>query len=67
MTNMTPRERMLRTYRRQEIDRMLMIDSAGAGTVRRWYNEGMPQNVGWEDYFGFDKVVRFLSRQLSAL
>ena len=59
MTTLTTRERMLRTYRRQEIDRMLMIDSAWAGTVRRWYNEGMPQNVGWEDYFGFDKIVRF--------
>ena len=59
MATLTTRERMLRTYRRQEIDRMLMIDSAWAGTVRRWYNEGMPQNVGWEDYFGFDKIVRF--------
>ncbi len=58
MAEMTTRERMLRTYRRQEIDRMLMVDTAWAGTRLRWYNEGMPRDVEWEDYFGFDKVVR---------
>lgn len=58
MSALTTRERMLRTYKRQEIDRILMVDNAWAGTVRRWYAEGMPQNVAWEDYFGFDKVVR---------
>ena len=40
---------MLRTYRRQEIDRIPMNDSAWAGTKRRWYNEGMPKDVSWED------------------
>lgn len=49
---------MLRTYRRQEIDRIPMVDSAWAGTVRRWQTEGLPAGVDWQDYFGFDKVVR---------
>ncbi|MBQ9117058.1 MAG: hypothetical protein IJY04_08530, partial [Clostridia bacterium] len=55
---MTTRERMLRTYRHEEIDRILMVDSAWGGTVRRWQNEGMPAGVDWQDYFGFDKIVR---------
>ena len=58
MIQLTERERMLRTYRRQEIDRIPMIDSAWRGTIERWKREGMPANVAWEDYFGFDRVVR---------
>lgn len=58
MTEMTTRERMLRTYRHQELDRMLMVDEAWGGTVARWHREGMPAGVEWEDYFGFDKIVR---------
>ena len=58
MITLTERERMLRTYRRQEIDRIMMLDTAWAGTVRRWRNEGMPANVSWEDYFGFNHVIR---------
>ena len=58
MVELTGRERMLRTYRRQEIDRIMMVDSAWDGTVRRWKNEGMPEDVDWQDYFGFDKIVR---------
>lgn len=50
---------MLRTYRREEIDRILMVDTAWAGTVRRWQKEGLPAGASWEDHFGFDKVVRF--------
>lgn len=58
MAEMTTRERMLRTYRHQEIDRMLMVDSAWQGTVARWKREGMPKDVDWQDYFGFDKIAR---------
>ncbi len=57
MIQLTERERMLRTYRRQEIDRIMMVDSAWNGTVRRWHAEGMPQGIDWRDYFGFDKPV----------
>ena len=58
MTELTSRERMLRTFKRQEIDRIMMVDSAWAGTQKRWYNEGMPAGVDWRDYFGFDNVIR---------
>ncbi|MBQ8259792.1 MAG: hypothetical protein IJY97_09565, partial [Clostridia bacterium] len=58
MIQLTERERILRTYRRQEIDRIPMIDSAWRGTINRWHAEGMPKDVAWEDYFGFDRVIR---------
>jgi len=58
MIALTSRERMLRTFRHQDVDRMMMVDSAWDGTIKRWYNEGMPRGVDWEDYFGFDKIVR---------
>ena len=58
MANMTERERILRAYRHQETDRIPMLDSAWAGTKKRWIREGMPQDVSWEDYFGFDRWVR---------
>lgn len=58
MTQLTSRERMLRTYRHQETDRILLVDTAWRGTIQRWYNEGMPKDQSWEDHFGFDKVMR---------
>ena len=58
MIQLTERERMLRVFRRQEIDRIPMIDNAWRGTIKRWHAEGMPKNVAWEDYFGFDRVIR---------
>lgn len=60
MVKLTERERMLRTYRRQEIDRIPMNDSVWAGTKRRWYNEGMPKDVSWEEYFDFDRRIEVL-------
>ena len=58
MIKLTERERMLRTFRRQEVDRIPMYDSAWAGTRRRWVEEGMPKDVSWETYFGFDHATR---------
>ena len=55
---LTTRERMLRTYRRQDIDRMLMVDYPWKGAIRRWHNEGLPHDVAWDDYFGYDKIVQ---------
>lgn len=52
---LTERERILRTYRHQEVDRIPMVDSAWKGTQRRWYSEGLPAGVPWEKYFGFDR------------
>lgn len=56
MVELTSRERMLRTFRHEEVDRIMMIDSAWAGTIARWKREGMPENADWRDYFGFDKI-----------
>ncbi len=58
MIQLTERERMIRTYKRQEIDRIPMLDSPWAGTIRRWHQEGLPENVAWEDHFGFDRWIR---------
>jgi len=58
MIQLTERERILRTYRRQEVDRIPMLDTAWAGTKKRWIKEGMPENVSWEDFFGLDHVIR---------
>ena len=57
MTEMNSRERILRTFAHKEVDRIPMVDSAWAGTVKRWLAEGMPTD-DWQAYFGFDKVVR---------
>ena len=59
MVQLTERERILRTYKRQEIDRIPMLDIPWRGTIRRWHNEGLPLNVEWEDQFGFDRWIRF--------
>lgn len=59
MKELTTRERILRTYQRKEIDRVAMADWAWQGTVRRWHEEGLPEGVDWQDYFGFDKTVLF--------
>ena len=56
MVKLTERERMLRTYKRQEIDRVPMFDKAWKGTRRRWKEEGV--EGWWEDYFGFDHLTQ---------
>ena len=55
MKELTTRERILRTCRHQEIDRMAMVDYPWPGTLRRWHNEGLPLDVDWRDYFDIDK------------
>ena len=54
---MTTKERFQRMYDHREADRIPMIDSPWAGTIRRWQSEGMPKDVAWEDYFGADKTA----------
>ncbi len=58
MIQLTERERILRTYRRQEVDRIPMLDQPWAGTIRRWHREGMPEGIAWEDQFGFDRWIK---------
>ena len=53
---MLSRERIARMYEHREADRVPIIDSPWAGTVRRWHREGMPAGVDWADYFEVDKL-----------
>ncbi len=57
---MTSRERFLRMFDHVEADRVAMWDFPWPGTIRRWHEEGMPEGVSYEDYFGVDKVERIL-------
>lgn len=57
MKNMTSYERISRTFEGKETDRIPMIDSPWAGTIRRWKAEGMPADADWRDFFGVDKVA----------
>ena len=54
---MTTKERFQRMFEHREADRVPIIDSPWAGTLRRWRAEGMPENVGWREYFDIDKVA----------
>jgi uroporphyrinogen decarboxylase len=57
---MTARERILRTIRREEVDRIPIADKPwGQDTINRWIADGMPAGVDYQDYFGFDKMIRF--------
>ena len=52
---MTSKERVLRTCRREAVDRIPFIDTPWAGTLARWHREGLPAGVDWRDYFEVDK------------
>ena len=54
---MTTKERFSRMFEHREADRVPIIDGPWHSTVRRWHDEGMPQNVHWTDYFGVDKTA----------
>jgi uroporphyrinogen decarboxylase len=53
---MTTKERFTRMYEHKEADRVPIIDSPWAGTIKRWKREGMPEGADWRDFFGVDKV-----------
>lgn len=53
---MTRYERFKRMYEHKEADRIPIIDSPWAGTIRRWKREGMPEHMDWVDYFGADTI-----------
>ena len=57
MAEMTSRERILRTFRHEDTDRIPMVDYPWATTLTRWQSEGLPKEVDWRDYFEFDKVA----------
>lgn len=56
MKEMTSHERMARTFRHEETDRVPIVDSPWGGTIRRWQAEGMPKKADWRDFFGTDKT-----------
>ncbi|OIN96505.1 hypothetical protein AUJ66_05985 [Candidatus Desantisbacteria bacterium CG1_02_38_46] len=51
---MTSRERVLKVLRHQEPDRVPVHDGPWAATIERWKKEGLPPDVGVEDYFGYE-------------
>ena len=56
MKPMTSKERFKRMYEHREADRIPIVDSPWAGTIRRWRREGMPSD-DWVSYFGVDSIV----------
>lgn len=55
---MTSFERFSRMYRHEEADRIPIIDTPWATTVRRWVAEGMPEGADWTEYFDIDKTAQ---------
>jgi uroporphyrinogen decarboxylase len=58
MNKMNSHERFKRMFDHKEADRVAMWDFPWPGALKRWHNEGMPQNISYEDYFDVDKVSR---------
>jgi uroporphyrinogen decarboxylase len=57
MSKMTSHERFKRMYEHREADRVPIIDSPWAGTIRRWHREGMPEEMPFWQYFDIDHVA----------
>lgn len=57
MKELTSRERFARMYAHREADRVPVIDSPWAATIERWEREGMPADVGYEAFFGLDRIA----------
>jgi len=50
----TSRERVLAALNHREADRVPIDDSPWTTTVRRWHQEGLPEGVSPQQYFGFE-------------
>jgi uroporphyrinogen-III decarboxylase len=56
---MTDRERFLRTFRFQPVDRIPWWDFGfWDATLERWFGEGLPRGANIDEYFGMDKQWR---------
>jgi len=53
---MTSQERLNRMFEHKQADRVPIIDYAWASAVARWHNEGLPPDVDYKEYFGFDCI-----------
>ena len=56
-SEMTTRERFARMFAHEPADRVPIIDHPWGATIERWRAEGLPDGVGFEEYFGTDRVV----------
>jgi len=57
MARMTSHERFKRMFEHREADRVPIIDSPWAGTIRRWHREGMPEGAAFWQFFDIDHVA----------
>jgi len=53
---MPSRERIGRMFEHREADRIPVMDIPWSSTIERWRREGMPENVGWAEYFDLDYI-----------
>ena len=52
-TNLTRRERVRLALAHKEADCIPIHDSPWGATITRWHNEGLPEGVSPDEYFGF--------------
>ncbi len=57
MKPMTTFERMKCMYEHRDADCVPVTDSPWGATVQRWHREGMPEKVGYDEFFGLDKFA----------
>lgn len=57
MTELTSHERYQRMYEHRDADRIPFNDSPWGSTVAHWRQEGLPENVSPQEYFGMDLVA----------
>ncbi|MBN2287738.1 MAG: hypothetical protein JXQ83_00300 [Candidatus Glassbacteria bacterium] len=60
MKEMTSRERFGRMFAHREADRVPIIDIPWQETIERWQAEGMPEGIGFVDFFGLDRVAEVM-------
>jgi uroporphyrinogen decarboxylase len=60
---MTSRERIKMALKHKEPDRVPIHDGPWESTLERWYKEGLPKDVEFEDYFGYE--IRFVFPDIS--
>ena len=57
MEELTTRERFGRMFEHREADRVPILGGPWSSTLERWRREGMPEDVGFAEYFGLDHMV----------
>ncbi|MBD3181363.1 hypothetical protein GF312_03660 [Candidatus Poribacteria bacterium] len=57
MAQMTSHERFKRMFEHKEADRVPITDGPWGTTLQRWRREGMPENVGFVEYFDLDHIA----------